>query len=185
MNHFSVMLLAQHVLDIHKDIKSAVRTLTAQPLNPVDARNHIIPAAHIFRFHRLNHRLIAVQRGNRRRLCDRVGVGGRVTLHIAHRLNHRRLGYGVADSPPGHGIGLCHTVYNDGMLFDLIAEGRDIDMLSLIDQLFVNLVKDDVDGMFYRKCADLLHFLFGINHTGRIAGGVEHQRSGLVGAGRR
>src|SRR3546814_3929954 len=41
----------------------------------------------------------AVQRLDRRRLADRRGVGGRLRLHLGHRLDERLRAGGVADAP--------------------------------------------------------------------------------------
>src|SRR3546814_20581283 len=59
----------------------------------------------------------AVQRLDRRRLADRRGVGGRLRLHLGHRLDDRLRAGGVADAPAGHRVGLGAAVPRPGAVF--------------------------------------------------------------------
>ena len=64
---------------------------------------------------------------------------------VGHGLGHRRRGQRIADAPSGHGIGLGDAVDEDRVRLDLVTERGDAGKLhAVIDELIINLIRDDV-----------------------------------------
>ncbi len=128
--------------------------------------------------------LVALQRGQRAVLGKRVGVGGRVVLDLFDRLGQRFGRGGVAETPTGHRIGLGEAVDGDGEVVEFVAERGDGDMLGLaVNEFFVDFIREDDDLLFQRDIAQGAEFVFGVDGTGRIAGGVEDDHLGGRGHG--
>ena len=104
---------------------------------------------------------------------------------ISHGLCDRRCTQRVADAPAGHGIGLGDAVDEDGVLLDLLAKRRNAcECSTVIDELIVNLVRDDVQIVLDADVRDCLERFLRIDSTGRIRGVIEDDGLGLVRDGR-
>ena len=91
---------------------------------------------------------------------------------------------GVADAPARHRVGLGHAVDDDGALLKLGAERCDGHMLrAVVDQVLVNLVRDDGQVMADGDVSDGLQLLTGVDEAVGVVGGVEHDGARAVGDG--
>ncbi len=104
-----------------------------------------------------------------------------MALEVGHGLGGIEGRRGIADAPARHGIGLGHAVDDDGALLDLGAERSDGDVLrAVVDQEFVNLVRDDGKILFDRQIANRLQLLAGEHESVGVVGGIDDDGAGLV-----
>ena len=124
--------------------------------------------------HALELRVRPGERRERGVLRNGVGVGGGVALVVGHGLGHFHGRGGVSNAPAGHGVGLGHAVDGDGARLDLVAQGGDGDVLrAVIDKVFVDLVRDDVEVVLDGEPADVLKLLAGVDKAVGVVGGVQ------------
>ena len=100
---------------------------------------------------------------------------------IGHGLGHRRRGQRIADAPAGHGIGLGDAVDEDRVRLDLVTERGDAGKLhAVIDELIIDLIRDDIQVMLHADICDGFERLFRIDSAGRVGGVIEDDGLGLI-----
>ena len=117
-------------------------------------------------------------------LGDVVDVRGHVRLQIGCRLGDVGGGNHPAHAPAGHGVGLGHTVENDGVLsqgghsLDDGGEGH-----AVVGEVLINFIGEHDDALLQRPLANSLGFFGGIDRTGGVRGGYKNQGLGGGGVG--
>ena len=85
----------------------------------------------------------------------------------------------VAEAPTGHGVRLAETVDGEGEVVDVLAEGGQGGVLGIvIDELFVNFVREDINLLVDGDLGERGEFVLGVDGAGGIAGGVEDDHLG-------
>ena len=102
-----------------------------------------------------------------------------VALNRIHRLGHRFRRRQIPQAPASHGIGFTEPVHRDREIVGLFRERGDADVLYVvIDQLLVDLIRQDVDVLFGRYFHDLFHLFARVNRSRGIARAVHDQHLG-------
>ena len=173
---------ADDLLDVDHDVERALGQLAGEPLGLVDEAVRQAAAGVVFVDHGAN---VLVAAGDGRGggvLGDGVGVGRGMALEGGHGLDDLLGAGGVADAPAGHGIGLGNAVDDDGLLLDLRAEGGDAAVLFVVvDELFVDLVGDDVEAALHGQIGDGLKLRAAPDAAVGVVGRVDDERLRPVG----
>ena len=112
------------------------------------------------------------------------GVGGGVVLNELDVLSDVLGSGGVTEAPAGHGVALGEAVDGDGDVVELRAEGSHGDvLLTIIDEVLVNFIRDDEDVLFQRDLADGEQLLLGVDGTRGVVRGGEDDHLGARGHG--
>ena len=100
---------------------------------------------------------------------------------VRHDLGELRIGGRVADAPAGHCVALGYAVYQNGAVLCVLAQRRKgNELVVVINQIAVNLVRDNINVAAAADLCDRLQLLAGVDHAGRVGGRVEHEYLGVV-----
>ncbi len=101
-------------------------------------------------------------------------MGGGVALDGVDRFGEVGGGGHIAETPTGHRVGFAETVNGEGEVVNLLAEGGQGGVFRIVvDQLFVDLVRKDVDLLVQGDLGERGQFVLGVDGAGGVAGGVE------------
>ena len=125
--------------------------------------------------------LRAVQSLNRRPLADGGGVGGRLRLHLAHRLDEAFRPARVTNAPAGHRVSLGDAVDRERAIIKArLHLRRGGEGEALIGQMLIHVVGHHPDmGVTHQNVSDRLQLRRRIPGAGGVRWGVEDQPFGL------
>ena len=135
--------------------------------------------------HYLDLVLRAGQCGNRRALGHVIHVGREVRLQVGGALHSVGRANHPAHSPTGHGVRLCHTVDQNGLLGERwhgFNDGHSLD--AVIGEVLVDLVRDHPDAVLERPFANGPSLFGRVHRSGRVGRRNKQQHLGFVGARR-
>ena len=175
----AVEQLALNVPDVHHHIKRAAGHAAAEARNGVDQLHNFVAALLVGAAHLLHAALIHGKGHGGGVLGGGVGAGGGVGLVLDHGADHIARAAGIADAQAGHGVGLADAVDEDGVPLDGGAEAGDGVVARIaVDQLFVNLIGNDVEIVLHGQVGQLLQLLARPHAAVGVGGGVEHKGLG-------
>lgn len=105
-------------------------------------------------------------------------------MDLLHPFGDFRIGEDVAEAPTGDGIGLGEGAADDGALAHTRQGGHIGVMVGLIDDVFIDLVGDDVGIVFLGQVGDDHEFVVGEDLAARIGGIAEDEGLGPLLEGR-